>query len=502
LDTPAEALVSRPVGDIVAPADRALVRQLLKQISSRLRIDPVVTNIAGPGGVPIRVLLGGCRLPDHGDSLFLAVVLAPDALFAPPAPRDSATGLLTHDALQSAVQHLAGEPGAKARSLKLVHLEGLSGAAGQLPTDKAGALMEEVGAALRAASAGGDAAGRLGEDVFGLVAGTQSEATLADELALAIQGAGIPDGRVQTRMAHIALSFGKLTNSEIGRVLSYAMNSFVRAHDTDIDGGSLQIGLSKAMDKAVARFADTRKMLEEERFTLVYQPVVDLKSRAIHHYEALSRFPGGANTFDTVVFSEDIGLIMELDLIVCRRAIEEILRSENASVAANVSGRSVQNDAFRKALLELTARLGYLRHRLLFELTESAVIDDGMDAERFLAELRGQGHLVCLDDFGAGATAYNYLRRFDVDFIKIDGPFLKAASERSRERALIRSICVLGSDIGCQVIGEMIEDETAATFARNLGIAHGQGWLFGKPIEQLPAPPRAARRKGYTDTWE
>jgi EAL domain-containing protein (putative c-di-GMP-specific phosphodiesterase class I) len=130
------------------------------------------------------------------------------------------------------------------------------------------------------------------------------------------------------------------------------------------------------------------------------------------------------------------------------------------------------------------------------------MIDNMTGAERFLAQLRSQGHAVCLDDFGAGATAYNYLRRFDVDFIKIDGPFLKAAAERSRERALIRSICVLVGDIGCKVIGEMIEDEAAASFARDLGIAHGQGWLFGKPVERLPPPPRPMRRKGYTETWE
>lgn len=506
LDAASEALVGRPVADIFARSDRPLVRQLLKQIGVRHRIDPVVINIARRDGTSNRVLLGGCRLPGHSDSLFLALVLLPEGMFAPSEPRDSATGLLTQDGLSAAVQHLASDPRGKMRSLQLVRLDGLSGVARQLPAHTAGILMEEIGAALRAASAGGDAAGRLDQDVFGLVAAAgdrpQNEAALAVELALAIRGAGIADGQVQPRMAHVDLALGTMTNSEIGRVLSYAMNSFVRSHGADIDSGSLQSGLNNAMNKAVTRFTDTRKMLAEERFALVYQPVVDLQNRTIHHYEALSRFADGASTFDTVAFSEDIGLILELDLAVCRRAIETILRTADTSVAANVSGRSVQNEAFRKALLELTARLGDHRHRLLFELTESAVIDDMTDPERFLAELRSQGHAVCLDDFGAGATAYNYLRRFDVDFIKIDGPFLKAATGRNRERALIRSICVLGHDIGCKVIGEMIEDETAAAFARDLGIAHGQGWLFGKPIEQLPAPPRPMRRKGYTETWE
>jgi EAL domain-containing protein (putative c-di-GMP-specific phosphodiesterase class I) len=506
LDIEPGALVNRPVADIVAPADRALVRHLLKQIGVRFRIDPAVVNIARPDGTSSRVLLGGCRLPDRGESLFLALTLVPDALLAPPQARDAATGLLTQDALGAAAQRLAGRLGGGGPQLQLVRLDGLSGAARQLPAGKAGMLMQEIGAALRAASVGGEAAGRLGEDAFGLVARAgdhaPGEAILAVELAQAIRGAGIPDGQVRQRVARIDLSLGRLTGSEAGRALSYAMNRFVRSQGANLDVAALQAGLNSAVDQAVSRFADTRKMLVEERFTLVYQPVVDLGTRAIHHYEALSRFPDGASTFETVAFTEDIGLILELDLIVCRRAIEAILRSANASVAANVSGRSVQNDAFRKALLELTARLGDLRHRLLFELTESAIIDDMTDAERFLARLRSQGHAVCLDDFGAGATAYNYLRRFDVDFVKIDGPFLRAAGERGRERALIRSVCVLCDEIGCKVIGEMIESETAAEFAKSLGIAHGQGWLFGKPVEQLPAPPRAMRRKGYVETWQ
>jgi EAL domain-containing protein (putative c-di-GMP-specific phosphodiesterase class I) len=243
-------------------------------------------------------------------------------------------------------------------------------------------------------------------------------------------------------------------------------------------------------------------MLTDERFSLVYQPVVDLSTRAIHHYEVLTRFGDGANTFETVVFSEDIGLVMELDLIVCRRAIKAMEQSDNASVAVNLSGRSAQNDAFRHLLSELLDPLGDQRPRLLFELTESVEVDNMAGTAAFLSGLRSKGHAVCLDDFGAGAAAYNYLRHFDVDFLKIDGPFLKAAGNRGRDRGLIRSICVLCQEIGCKVIGEMIEDEAAAVLAVKLGVGYGQGWLFGKPVQGLPKPIRSLRRKGNTETWQ
>jgi EAL domain-containing protein (putative c-di-GMP-specific phosphodiesterase class I) len=300
----------------------------------------------------------------------------------------------------------------------------------------------------------------------------------------------------------IDLSLGGLSDEDAGRALTYAMSSFIKSLGGSLDIGSLQSGLAAAMTETVSRFVDTRRILADERFTLVYQPVVDIATRATHHYEALTRFADGADTFETVVFSEDVGLVMDLDLTVCRRAIKAMERSDNASVAINLSGRSVQNDTFRRALVELVGTLGNLRHRLLFELTESAVVENMAEAATFLRQLRSMGHPVCLDDFGAGAAAYNYLRRFDVDFVKIDGPFLKAARDRGRERALIRSICVLCEEIDCKVIGETIEDERAASLAASLGVGYGQGWLFGKPVPELPWPVRSIRREGGVETWQ
>jgi EAL domain-containing protein (putative c-di-GMP-specific phosphodiesterase class I)/GGDEF domain-containing protein len=501
-----KTLTGRPILDLVAACDRPLVRQLLKQVRLDFRIDPAIVQIARSDGTPSRVLLGACRLPDRVHDLFITVTLIPDALDAQPLERDASTGLLSQNAFTTAAQRLGADPARGPRRLQLLKVDGLSGAARQLPPERAGALLEEIGAALRAASVGGDAAGRIGEDSFGIITkalhSSERDTALASDIAEAISEAGIPEGHVSPRVASVDLSFGDLTNSEASRALSYALSNLVKSQGADLDVASLKCGLTKAMNQAVARFANTRKVLADGRFTLVYQPVVDLATRAIHHYEALSRFHDGSNTFETVSFSEDLGLIIELDLIVCRRAVEAIMQSDKASVAVNVSGRSVQNDAFRKALLEIAGRLGDSRRRLLFELTESAMVENLGEAEEFLAQLRAAGHAVCLDDFGAGATAYNYMRRFDVDFVKIDGPFLKAANGRDRERALLRSICVLCSEIGCKVIGEMIENEPEATFAKSLGVAHGQGWLFGKPIERLPAPPRAMRRKGFSETWQ
>jgi EAL domain-containing protein (putative c-di-GMP-specific phosphodiesterase class I) len=499
-------LAGKTMLDFVAEADRPLVRHLLKQTQLQFRIDPVGVQLVRGDGVATSILFGACRLPDRSDSIFLSVALVPDALAPVERQRDAATGLLSPDALRDVAQRHSADRGGAVRQLHLVCLDGLTGAARELPADRAAMLMREIGAAMRANSIGGDAAGRLTEDAFGVVTRTGNDpahdVALVADLGEAIRVAGIPDGEVGARIARIDLSLGGLSDRDAAQALSYAVGSLVKSLGGNVNLGSLQDGLAAVMEQAVSRFADTSRILADERFTVVYQPVVDLTTLAVHHYEALTRFPDGADTFETVVFSEDVGLIMDLDLIVCRRAIEAMERSDNASVAVNLSGRSVQNDAFRHALSALIGKLGGNRHRLLFELTESAEVEDMAEVSAFLSRLRVMGHTVCLDDFGAGAAAYNYLRRFDVDFLKIDGPFLKAAGRRRRERALIRSVCVLCRELGCRVIGEMIEDEKAAFDAAALGIGYGQGWLFGKPVQELPRPIRPGRRKGSIETWQ
>ena len=242
-------------------------------------------------------------------------------------------------------------------------------------------------------------------------------------------------------------------------------------------------------------------MIEEGTFTLAYQPVVTIKTGLVHHYEALSRFSGGKSTFETISFSEDVGLVAALDIAVCKQALEALRAVPSARVAVNLSGLSIQTESFRQSFSELIRPLNDLRGNLLFELTESASIDNLEEAATFLRWLRKLGHQVCLDDFGAGAAAYSYLRQFDVDFVKIDGPFLNAALEKGRERALIRSICVLCAELGCKVIGEMIEDQKMSDLALSLGIDFGQGWLYGKPLSELPKPVKAAHRKGVTESW-
>jgi EAL domain-containing protein (putative c-di-GMP-specific phosphodiesterase class I) len=98
-----------------------------------------------------------------------------------------------------------------------------------------------------------------------------------------------------------------------------------------------------------------------------------------------------------------------------------------------------------------------------------------------IAALRAEGVPVCLDDFGAGGAAFRYLREFGVDYVKIDGLYVRAAARSARERGFVASMVELAGAVGARVIAEMVETEEQARLMRELGVQYGQGWVFGRP---------------------
>ena len=150
-------------------------------------------------------------------------------------------------------------------------------------------------------------------------------------------------------------------------------------------------------------------------------------------------------------------------------------------VAVNLSGNSIGSPAFVRALQELLAKHEELRDKILFEITESAKIADLEAVNRSVQSLRQAGHKVCLDDFGAGAAAFQYLRALDVDVVKIDGAYVRDALSTGKGRAFLKAMAGLCNDLGIATVAEMVEEEDCLGFLRQCGIAFGQGYLFGRP---------------------
>ncbi len=497
-------LRAKDVGAVFVAGERALVRRLLERTRAVGRIEPCGVHI--DAGDPMPVTLGACSLPGGDGHIYLTVTVQSDALLLNADARDPVSGLLDVGNYQSFIERaLANDTGKAPAELKMVRLQGLNSLVRRLPSEQSDMLMGEIGAVLRAQSLGGAAAAHLSEDAFSYVPSPKgeqaTEASLSKEIQAAAKAAGVVADGLRTSMMSLKLSVGNLDQDAVARALNYALTSYCKTEGRPIS--NLQQGLETAMAETVEHFDSIRNVIESNDFTLFYQPVVSLDDRATHHYEALMRFPDGRKPYDTIRMSEQLGLVQDFDLAVIQKALGALKHHPEVCVAINLSGLSVQSDTFREQLRQLVMPHKGIEQRLMFELTESNAVEDMEAAASFLKWLRRTGFAVCLDDFGAGAAAYSYLRNFDVDYVKIDGPFLKAAKDNPRQRALIRSIAGLCKELNSHVIAEMIEDEDMAEMCASLGITYGQGFLFGKPKPQFDAPRETvvARRKGFTESW-
>ncbi len=142
---------------------------------------------------------------------------------------------------------------------------------------------------------------------------------------------------------------------------------------------------------------------------------------------------------------------------------------------------SLEDQAFRASLEQTLDAAPELKGRLLFEITETGDIVDAATARATIDALRARGYAVCIDDFGAGAASLRYLKLFDVDFVKIDGAYVRGAEASARDRELLGQMVDLCRAVEARVIAEQVETEAQASMVAGLGVELAQGSLFGKP---------------------
>ena len=149
---------------------------------------------------------------------------------------------------------------------------------------------------------------------------------------------------------------------------------------------------------------------------------------------------------------------------------------------------------FASRLHELLGRHRGLARRLIFEITESTELQDLEAANKVIQSLRDLGHEMCLDDFGAGFASFQYLHGLHVDYVKLDGKYIRPVLDSPRDRVMLKAMVGLCADLRVRTVAEMVETETQAGLLASIGVEFGQGWLFGKPAEapQAPAAPRPA----------
>jgi diguanylate cyclase (GGDEF)-like protein/PAS domain S-box-containing protein len=236
-----------------------------------------------------------------------------------------------------------------------------------------------------------------------------------------------------------------------------------------------------------------RQAIERQRLRTFFQPIVDLRTGALHGLEALVRWPAEDREVppcDFIPVAEEAGLIAPLGALVLRRACQTLsewrqrgLVEAHVTVSVNVSIRQITEanliEDVRSALRD--AKLPAVN--LVLEITESTLMENQLRVNAVLGELMDLGVTVHLDDFGTGYSSLTVLHDFPGDTLKIDRSFVDSIFERPASHAIVRSIVSLARNLGLRIIAEGIENADQVGALTALGCEYGQGFHFARPLQ-------------------
>ena len=489
----ADHLLGTPFLDVVVEEDARLIRAAFATAETQSRFGPVNIRLKGSSGKQQPVALFGSYLPGRKNRLFLALSshrIAPVTSVSENVQRDSQTGLLAKDSFaEVALEALkGGEEQETPYRMSLLNVDGLDQFQQRVDQAQADGFLSDISAHLQVHSVNGESAGRLTGNQFGLVHESSLDVAALEQSIVDRARDVDPTGEgLAIETSTVSLEADQVSEEDNARALLYTINKFSEQHG-DFTISALSQGYKLMLDDTRDRITQFKKMIDAGKFDVVFQPIVDLKTREVHHSEALVRFHNdddGNSPFEAITFAEDVGVIGDFDLAMCRKVIDKIHRArdhgDTLHIAVNLSGRSLESPGFVRALQSLLVSSDGIREQLMFEVTESAKITDLETTNKIIHDLRSKGHQVCLDDFGAGASAFQYLRALDVDFVKIDGVYVREALVKPNGKPFLRAMATLCSDLGIETIGEMVEDEPVARFLLESGVRYGQGYLFGRP---------------------
>ncbi|OHV11488.1 EAL domain-containing protein [Kushneria phosphatilytica] len=251
--------------------------------------------------------------------------------------------------------------------------------------------------------------------------------------------------------------------------------------------------------------AGLREAIEADRFELYSQRIMSLcmQGSECEHYEILLRMrskddsliPPGA----FIPVAERYGMMAAIDRWVLERLLfhrgKEVAARPTLQLSINLSANSLSDSTFMPWLLELMSRSPVPPGQLIFEITETALMNHVAMASEAITMLRDRGCRVALDDFGSGLSSFSYLQSFTVDLVKIDGAFVRNVPDNALDQVIVDSINQIAHRLGAATVAEFVENSATLDRVRNMGIDYAQGFHIAmpEPLESLLTMVPAAR---------
>lgn len=238
--------------------------------------------------------------------------------------------------------------------------------------------------------------------------------------------------------------------------------------------------------------------LDKQSLVLRHQPIVKINAEgtAVHHSEVLLGIPDEngnlTSPINFILAAEHYRRMPAVDRWVIENAFHWMVEQREqlariGGLAINLSGSSLNEEGLIEFILDKAKSLNVPMDKVCFEVTETAGVTNLSNVSDFILTLKKTGCMFSLDDFGSGMSSYAYLKNLPVDFLKIDGAFVKKMDENPYDYAVVKSITEVGHFMGKKIIAEFVENERILDMLREIGVDYAQGYVIAKPTNLMDA---------------
>lgn len=403
-----------------------------------------------------------------------------------------------HDKLDLAMTRArAGGTNVALAFLDLDHFKDVNDTLGHHCGDE---LLKQVAVRIDSCLRTGDTVGRQGGDEFMIIVTGVDSAVTADGVCKRVMAELAKPFVVHGDVVNVTASLGVTLFPQDGdNTAEMFKNADMAMYEAKALGRNQYCWFKASMQEKVALRQRLSRELSEavdlQQFSLVYQPIIDLHSGTVSKAEALIRWDhperGQISPADFIPFAEDFGAIDAIGEWVFETAIQQAdqwrnIYGDDFQVTINVSPvQFLSDDSGLSKWSEKLRDLEIQGSSLVVEITEGLLMDACGTVTRRLNAFQKGGIQVALDDFGTGYSSLAYLKKFDIDYIKIDRTFVANLGPDTDERALCDAIVVMAHRLGLKVIAEGIETPEQYQLLAESGCDYGQGFLFGKAIDPV-----------------
>ena len=347
----------------------------------------------------------------------------------------------------------------------------------------------------------GDVVARLGGDEFTILLNRTGELEEVAKVAERLQVQLAEPFKIDNYEVFTTASIGIIVADELPR----EPDDFLRDADT---------AMYRAKEAGKARYeifdremhahnlnvlqleTDLRHAIDRKEFEVYYQPIVDLEGGRVREFEALIRWRHplhgliSPNTFIQV--AEETGMIIPIGKwilgVACRQTAEwQAFSQSSLSTSVNLSAKQLGHPYLMEQIKQVLDQTELNPRQLKLEVTESTVMENSDRSLSVLSQLAALGVSLSTDDFGTGYSSLSYLHRFPFSRLKIDRSFINKMDKDEKSAAIVKTILLLGENLGIEVVAEGIETERQLQILRSLGCHLGQGYVFSEPVNATSA---------------